>query len=185
MSSRLVRLALPLLVALPLASASAQDAAAAPKNVISIQPLAAMFTVLAAEYERAGGKTWTWGVGVTHWDLEDDDTGSGKVTYQSGDLKFRYYPQGTALQGFAFGGSLGFAQVKEEDPAATPPLDESQNGSTIGVLLEYQWLLGAKKKFAVGLGLGAKAVMIDEDDFTNNNVTARYPTARISVGWAF
>jgi hypothetical protein len=189
MSSRLVRLALPLLVALPLASASGQAAAAAgvsPKNVISIQPLSLMFTVIAAEYERKGGAAWTWGLGVTHWDVDDEDTGGGTLTYQSGDVKFRYYPQGTALQGFSFGGSVGFTQVKEENANTTPPTDDSQSGATAGVLLEYQWLMGAKKKFGIALGLGAKMLMIDEDEFsTTSDVVARYPTARVSVGWAF
>jgi hypothetical protein len=45
------------LIVAPLATATAQGAAAAPmpKNVISIQPLSAMFTVLAAEYELQPG----------------------------------------------------------------------------------------------------------------------------------
>ena len=184
MSSRLVRLALPLLVALPLASASAQDAAAAPKNVISIQPLSAMLTLLAAEYERAGGKSWTWGLGINAISF-DDDNGTGEASWTSGDVKFRYYPQGTALQGFSFGGSVGFTSVKGEDASVTPPVDEEVSGASGGVLLEYQWLLGARKKFAVALGVGAKVLAIDEDEISNDNVTLRYPTARISIGWAF
>jgi hypothetical protein len=45
--------------------------------------------------------------------------------------------------------------------------------------------MGAKRNFALALGVGAKAVQVNEDEITNNDFTARYPTARISVGYAF
>ena len=174
----LVLLAAPSLVA-------AQSAAPVtmPKNVISIQPLSAIFEVLSAEYERKGGAAWTFGLGVTNFSPDDDDPATVDGEYNSGDVKFRYYPQGTALQGFSFGASLGFAKVTGED-TSTPPVEVSESVGTFGVLLEYQWLLGAKKKFAVALGAGAKKLMLDEDQFSSD-VLAAYPTARISVGFAF
>jgi hypothetical protein len=173
------------LVLAPMAAATAQGAAAAPmpKNVISIQPLAAMFTVLAAEYERRGGSSWTWGLGVTNWS-PDDDAGN-ELTYTSGDLKLRYYPSGNALQGFSLGASVGFTSVKNENATSTPPVEEEVSGGTLGVLLEYQWLLGASKKFAVALGAGAKMLQVDEDEISTGEFLARYPTARVSVGFAF
>ena len=137
-----------------------------------------MLTVYAAEYERRTGTTLTLGVGGTHWDLGDDD-----LRYTSGDLKLRYYPQGTALQGFSFGGTVGYTSVSAaslEDGS-----EESAGGPSFGVLLEYQWLMGASRSFALALGLGAKAVMVDEDEFTSDDFIARYPTARVSVGFAF
>ena len=170
------------LIAAPLAAATAQDAAPAaqPKNVISIQPITAMFEILSAEYERKGGSTWTWGLGITNFSLDDDDASTVDPEYNSGDVKFRYYPQGNALQGFSFGGSLGYAKVSEQ----TGTTETSESVGTFGILLEYQWLLGARKKFAVALGAGAKKLMLDEDDFTSDVLSA-YPTARVSVGFAF
>ena len=149
-----------------------------PKNVISIQPLTAMFNILSAEYERKGGSTWTWGLGVTNFS-PDDDNSATDPEYNSGDVKFRYYP-GNALQGFSFGGSVGYAKVSEENGSTTT----SESVGTFGVLLEYQWLLGARKKFAVALGVGAKKLLLDEDDFASDVIVA-YPTGRISVGFAF
>jgi hypothetical protein len=169
-----------LLVVPSLAAAQSAAPVAMPKNVISIQPLNAMFSVLSAEYERKGGGAWTWGVGVTTFSADDDDAATVDPAYNSGDVKFRYYPQGTALQGFSFGGSLGFAKVSEE----TGTTETSESVGTFGILLEYQWLLGAKKKFAVALGVGAKKLMLDEDNFTSDVLSA-YPTARVSVGFAF
>jgi hypothetical protein len=167
-------------LALPLATAASQEMAA-PRNVISIQPFNAMFTVFTAEYERAQGKAWTWGLGATNWSAGDE---GDKVTYTSGDLKLRYYPSGAALMGFSIGGSLGFTSVASECSICTPT-EESASGPNLGVLLEYQWLLGAKKNFAIALGAGAKALMISEDDVSASDFVARYPTARISIGWGW
>ena len=165
--------------------AAAQNAAVpVPKNVISIQPLSAIFSVLSAEYERKGGGAWTWGLGITSFSPDDDDAATVDAEYSSGDVKFRYYPQGNALQGFSFGGSLGFAKVTGQDANAVTPTEVTESVGTFGVLLEYQWLLGAKKKFAVALGAGAKKLMLDEDEF-GSDVLGAYPTARVSVGFAF
>ena len=164
------------LIAAPVASVAAQNAA--PRNVISIQPLSAMLTVYSGEYERGVSKAVSLGVGATFWNA--GDTGD-EVTYTSGDIKLRYYPQGTALQGFSFGVTGGFSNVSE-----TVGTTEASSGApSFGLLLEYQWLMGSKKNFGMTLGAGAKAVMLNEDDFAGNEVTARYPTARVSVGYAW
>ena len=171
-------LAIAVAAVMPLAAVSAQETVVRPSNVLSVQPLTAMLTVYAAEYERRTGSALTLGIGGTYWDIGDDD-----LRYTSGDLKLRYYPQGTALQGFSFGGSVGYTRISAIDPF--DGTDESANGPSFGVLLEYQWLMGASRSFALALGLGAKAVMVDEDEFSSDDFIARYPTARVSVGFAF
>lgn len=164
---------------LPFAAAAAQDAGG-PSNVLSFQPLnAVMLTAYSAEYERKIGEATSVGIGGTHWNVDE----ANDLTYQSGDLKFRFYPQGVALQGFSLGGSVGFSQI-----SASNDLDgteESASGPSFGVLIEYQWLMGKSRNFALALGLGAKAVMVDEDEITSDDFVARYPTARVSVGYAF
>jgi hypothetical protein len=164
------------LMAAPLATVAAQDAA--PRNVISIQPLSAMFTVFSGEFERGLTKAVSWGVGGTYFSI--GDTGD-EASYTSGDFKLRYYPQGAALNGFSLGGTVGYSNVSETVGAS----NSSQGAPAIGLLLEYQWLMGSKKSFSMAMGAGAKAVMLNEDDFTGNEVTARYPTARVSIGYAW
>jgi hypothetical protein len=171
-------------VLLPLAAASAQQVAAptapaAPHNVISIQPLNAVFTAYSAEFEHQTGAAVTLGVGGTYVNAGD---GIDEITYKSGDLKLRYYPNGTALMGFSFGGSAGFSSVSGTDVSGAKT---SVSGPSLGVLLEYQWLLGVQHNFAVALGLGAKAVFVKDNQFTSDNFVTRYPTARVSVGYAF
>lgn len=165
---------------MPFAAASAQQDAA-PPNVISFQPLGAvLLTVYSAEYERQTGAAVTLGVGSTYWNVGE---GAEDVTYKSADLKLRYYPNGTALMGFSFGGSVGFTSVSAT--SSIDGTDELANGPSLGVLIEYQWLMGAKRNFALALGIGAKALMVKEENISSGDFTARYPTTRVSVGYAF
>jgi len=148
-------------------------------TVLSIQPIDAMLTVYAGEAEIALSRSVTLGVGGTYWGPNITD---GDFRYVSGDLKFRYYPEEKPFQGFSFGGSVGLTQIKATDDASQST--GSASGPSIGVMLDYNWLLGAQKAFYVGLGAGAKAVFISDKDISDN-ATVRYPTLRISVGWAF
>ena len=160
----------------PMFAVAAQQPAT-PANVISIQPLSAMMTVYSGEYERRAGQNWTFGIGGTLWNVGDE---GDELTYTSGDVKLRYYP-GIALRGFSLGVSGGYTSVKE----TIGTTEASQGAPSFGALLEYQWLMGARSNVAVTLGAGAKMLFISEDDFSSGDFVARYPTARISVGYGF
>lgn len=164
---------------LPLATAPAQEIRPERRSVLSIQPLNAVFAAYSAEFEHAVGTAVTLGIGATYFNVGD---GIDEVTYKSGDVKLRYYPNGTALMGFAFGVTGGYSGVSAVDFNGNK---ESASAPSLGVLLEYQWLLGLKRNFAVALGLGAKAIFINGDKFSSSDFVARYPTARVSVGYAF
>lgn len=154
---------------------------AKPKNVLSTQPLSIILTVYNAEFERAMGATWTAGVTASYWAPDFDEGDESDFSYASGDIKFRYYPGAKPLEGFSFGGSVGMTRISEEflgeKAAATGP--------SIGTYLDYGWLLGPTNRFYVGLGFGAKAVFVNDNDFASSDPTVRYPTARISVGFGF
>lgn len=160
-------------------SVAAQVIPAVKANVISMQPLTAVLGVFSGEYERAASQSTSIGVGATYW---GSGFGGGDFTYLSGDFKLRYYPQGQALYGFSIGGSLGFTHVAALND--NPQDHGSTTAASLGVLLEYGWVLGVQKSFYIGLGAGAKALFIADKEFSSD-VTLRYPTARISVGWAF
>ena len=161
------------------ALASAQATTGAKSTVLSIQPIDAMLTVYAGEAEIAMSRSVTLGVGGTYWGPDITD---GDFRYLSGDLKFRYYPDAKPFQGFSFGGSVGVTQIKGTDN--TSQSSASASGPSIGVMLDYNWLVGASRSFYVGLGAGAKRVFISDKD-VSDNATVMYPTVRISVGWAF
>lgn len=145
--------------------------------VISIQPISAMLTVYAGEVELAMSRSATIGVGATYWSPNVID---GDFNYLSGDLKLRYYPEGRAFQGFSFGGSVGVTHLSATDNSSSG----SASGPSIGVMLDYNWLLGAEKAFYIGLGLGAKTLFIS-DKAVADQATLHYPTMRLSVGWGF
>lgn len=166
------------MVAMALSAATAAGQTAAPKNVLSIQPLSAIFQVYSREYERAAGKAVTWGLGATLFRIGGS---SNDVNYTSAEFKLRYYPAEIALQGFSVGGAVGLTSVNGTSDTGR---DQTVTGPSVGVLLEYQWLMGTSKNFALTLGLGAKALSI-KDNFSSSDFIARYPTARVSVGYSF
>jgi hypothetical protein len=145
--------------------------------VISIQPISSMLTVYSGEAELAMSRSATIGVGATYW---SPDVIDGDFTYTSGDLKFRYYPEGRAFQGFSFGGSVGYTHLGASDNSNSG----SASGPSVGVMLDYNWLLGAEKSFYVGFGLGGKTLFISDKEVADQ-ATLHYPTMRLSVGWAF
>lgn len=159
----------------------------AKNQVISIQPLTSMFTVYTGELERKLSASWTVGVGGTFWSkgVDAGDAGGADAKYTSGDLKLRYYPGATPFDGFSFGGQVGYTRVSGQasDGASGESAEGSTSGPSVGVALDYNWLLGASRSFYVGMGMGAKALFIDRDAV--DGTTVRYPTARVSIGYAF
>ena len=151
------------------------------RNVLSIQPLSMFFQVYNLELERVFRPHLSGALGFTYWDFDEDDEGT-ELTYLSVDVvKLRYYPSATAPNGFSFGGVAGVTHLSEEDLGVGT--DESVTAPSIGILLEYSRLLGRTRRFYLGGGIGAKMLFIDEDDFVE--ATARYPTARLAIGFAF
>jgi Protein of unknown function (DUF3575) len=165
-----------------LAGAASAQAVTAPKTaVISIQPLSAVFGVYSAEFEKALAPTVTLGVGGSYWS-HDDDVSTTK--YTSGDIKLRYYPEAHPFRGFSFGGQAGYTSLSDETTFAGSGSDKTKaSGPTLGVALDYSWLLGESKSFYVGLGLGAKKIFASAKDI--GDATLAYPTAHVSIGYAF
>lgn len=169
-----------LAVAIGLMGAAATPALAqeaGPTQVISVNPIGLLFEVLSAEYERTFSPSSTLGAAVTLFSPDE-------FTYFSAEGKYRYYPQGRPLQGFSFGGGAGFTLVSSdyEDTCAECE-DESATALSISIGLDYQWLLGANERFAVAAGIGGKRLFFLGDEL--EGAAAGYPTARVSVGYAF
>lgn len=164
------------------AAAGAQAPAAAKTAVISIQPLSAVFGVYSAEFEKALAPTVTLGVGGSYWSHEDDVS---TTKYTSGDVKLRYYPEAHPFRGFSFGGQAGYTSLSDRTDFGSGGGSQTDkaSGPTLGVALDYSWLLGESKSFYVGLGLGAKKIFASNKDI--GDATLAYPTAHVSIGYAF
>lgn len=163
---------------------AASSTVAAPRQSISVNPIGAVFQVYMGEFERSLTPSTSIGLSSSYWDAgAGDEESSAEVAYLSVDAKLRYYPSADGLQGFSLGGSVGYTTLSGSFEDSEGQAQERASAVSAGVMLDYNWLLGARKNFMVGTGLGAKRLFpvdVDTDD-----VTLAYPTARLSVGIAF
>jgi hypothetical protein len=151
------------------AAARAQDAGPGGgpyQQVISANPLGLLAEFFNAEYERKFSPFSTAGLGGSTFGADGDD-------YVNADVFWRYYPQGTPLDGFAFGIKAGITSFDGDIyPGA-------------GFDANYSWLLGARNNFYVGVGIGAKRLFGEPDD-SDIDFLEFIPTIRlVNVGFAF
>jgi hypothetical protein len=156
------------------------------KHVLSTNPILDMFTWWNLEWEYKAAKTSSIGIAVSYVKFEQDDEGEefSEERYMSGTFFYRYYGMGEALQGFFFGGRLGYYNVSAEvrNPGVGEPTEEDGSFYGIGIDIGYSWLLGAPQRLSVSLGIGA--VRLFGGDL--EDVAGTLPTIRlINVGVAF
>ena len=169
--SRLIRLALVAAIVIAPLSARAQAAADA-SQVISISPISLLFGLLGAEYERRLAPSSSFGLSAQSYRNND-------FSYLSAEAKYRYYPQEKALEGFAVGITGGVTRIGERNQSE----NESGAAVSLGFALDYQWLLGPRRKFAVILGTGARRLIPIGTEIDGSSLTL--PTARIAIGRGF
>jgi hypothetical protein len=171
-TTRLFAVSLVVLALLSIAAPSfAQDGTRVPvphNQVLSANPFGLMFEWFNADYERKINESTTWGASASLFSL------GGDAEYVNAQLAYRYYPQGAALSGFYLGGRGGVHNVD---------VDEA-SGRFFGLGFEvgYNWLLGAKKNFSVGVGAGATRLFGGDLDGASLTI----PTVRLlNLGIAF
>jgi hypothetical protein len=159
------------------AATAAAPADAPHTQVISISPLSLVFGLIGAEYERKLSPTMAFGASGSYFRGDF-------FTYSSIEGKYRYYPQAKALEGFAISATGGLTRIGSRDSdLAFDSSGESANAFSIGTAVDYQWLTGAKKNFAITLGVGARRLILIGDGVDGASLTL--PTVRISIGRAF
>jgi hypothetical protein len=150
-------------------------------QTIAINAVGLPFGLFSGDIERAVSPAITLSLGGTSVNWGDSEYDRWV------DLKGLYYPGEEALKGFAVGVTLGYHSAQDTGPLFDFEGTEGKrqdSGATLGVVLDYNWLLGKKNRFLVGLGLGAKRVLknVDED---NSPLTQVLPSGRFSIGLAF
>jgi hypothetical protein len=153
------------------------------RTYVAIDPLGIPFDIFSAELENAVAPGITLGGAGSYTDLDHD-------RYTSADLKFRYYPGEVVLRGFAIGASVGYLHYRRSEPldVGTPagePTNPTLDAPTIGVLVDYNWLLGTRRRFFLGTGLGAKRILAGEAERQAVDLDRAYLTARFVLGIAF
>ena len=145
------------------------------RTYISINPLGIPFDLFSAEVESGIAQGMTLGAAASHIALGDQ-------RYTSADFKFRYYPGEVVLRGFSIGTSLGvlrYSDIRDLN------VRETLEAPTFGVLVDYNWLLGAQRRFVVGTGIGAKRILSSREERDRVGLDHAQVTGRFTVGIAF
>lgn len=160
------------------------------RAIFGLNPLGIPFEIGAVEVEGVILPGVSLGGGLSYVSFSDDEgEGEGDPRWTSGDVKIRYYPGEVALKGFSVGLGLGFTRYSERRNTAVPPnvvLErESLTAPTVSVYADYNFLLGARERFVVGTGVGAKRLLASEDDRDRVSAPRAYPFVRFILGIAF
>lgn len=157
-----------------MAAGMAQDSVR--RDLILIDPILVPFNIYNGEYEHVLSRSATVGLSGTYY----GDNGFG---YYTAEVKGRYYAQEHAPDGFSLAGTVGVTRVSGGffDFSSSGYRRSASTYPTIGVELDYNWLLGPTRRFAIGTGLGAKRLLGSH----NNGSATGLPTARVAVGVAF
>jgi hypothetical protein len=144
-----------------------------PRVAVATNPLMIPFGIFTLDLEAATRSPGvTVGAGGT-WMTEDEDKAWG-------DLRVMYFPGEVALRGFAVGLTGGFVAEQRDEPSG---IRRTESAPTLGVRMDYDWLVGARKRMLVGIGLGAKRVLRDVN--ASSALDQAYMDGRFIIGLTF
>lgn len=124
---------------------------------------------VSGEYERALGRTG-FALGVGGLSSLGDGAGSALErgeSYRTLEAKLKYYPREDGLRGFAVGVTAGLAHARTTNSAFTSydangqityfdATYDARTAPTVGATLDYNFFVGRRRRFLIGLGVGAK-----------------------------
>ncbi|HEX6058321.1 MAG TPA: DUF3575 domain-containing protein, partial [Gemmatimonadaceae bacterium] len=139
-------------LAAPAGSLAAQEVPAR-DNLLSTNPITLVFGWFTGEYERRIGAGTSIAIGGSYFELEDDN--DGDESYATADVKLRYYPNERVFEGFSLGASVGYASVEEVADIFTAET-RRVSGPTVGLGVDYGWLIGKRDNVHIDLGVGAR-----------------------------
>jgi hypothetical protein len=149
------------------------------RGIIAANPLGIPLDMVSVELEGAVAPGVTAGFAANY-------VAPGDPSFVSADAKLRYYPGEVALKGFSVGLGLGVVKYSDIMYVNTPNGQrESLTAPALSVLTDYNWMIGAKQRFVVGAGLGAKRLLASSADRDRVDAPKAYPFARFVIGLAF
>jgi hypothetical protein len=179
---RLSVLALALVLASPLAAQ--ENEIPRYHTIISINPLGIPFEIASVEVESVMLPGVTFGGALNYVSAGDDPR------FFTGDVKARYYPGEVAMDGFSVGLGVGFVRYSNKVWVQGPgdvglETREKLTAPSVSVLVDYNFLLGAQRRFVIGTGIGAKRILAGREDRARVDIPRAYPFARFVIGLAF
>jgi hypothetical protein len=169
--------------AAPMLAQSAPQPALIPianRSYVGINPLGVPFDIFSVEAETGVAQGITLGGVGSYTDVNHD-------RWESADFKFRYYPGDVVLRGFSLGATVGYLNYSARQCCTTGGTEyrASVSTPTVGVIADYNWMLGMDHRFVVGTGVGAKRVLAGENDRNRVGLDRAYLTGRFTIGLAF
>lgn len=146
------------------------------RTYVGLNPTIIPFDFGAVELESGIAQGMTIGGVASYSDFDGDH-------WTTGDVKFRYYPGEVVLRGFSIGLTAGYLRLSKN--SGELGTRETLRAPTLGVITDYNWLLGGTRRFVVGTGLGAKRILAGESRRDAVDIGKAYVTARFIVGLAF
>ena len=145
-------------------------------RVFAINPLGIPFEVVSVEFEAALHDAFTLAGNFSYFSPDE-------YTRSSFEVKGRLYPNEQAPRAFSVGFGLGLVNTRENVFRNEVDVKQDKTSPSIGVYVDYNWLLGRSNRFFVGTGLGAKRILGEDEDF--DDAPFVYGTARFLIGVAF
>ncbi len=144
------------------------------RTVIGFNPLGLPADIGTIEIENAIAPGITVGGVGSAIDVDHD-------RFTTLEFKLRYYPGDVVLRGWSVGATGGVSRfsnlVDGTRQALTAP--------TLGIVVDYNWVLGRSQHFVLGTGVGAKRVLASNSDRTRADVDRAVGTVRFIAGVAF
>ena len=160
------------------------------RGFVGLNPLGIPFDIFSIEAEGWLLPGFTVGASGSYNSVRGDIGAGGRdPRFGSGDVKVRYYPAEVPFRGLAVGLGLGATRYSSLVDVATPagPLvrRESVAAPTISIFGDYNYLIGARQRFVVGTGVGAKRLLASEEDRDRANAPRAWVFVRFLLGLAF
>lgn len=143
------------------------------------------FGVASAEFEQMTSDDVSVGVSAGDWRALGI---LAEQRYSWAEAKLRYYPNAAGPRGFAIGVAAGAARVEalEQGDCFLFCLGTGRfaTGPTLGIVMDYSWLVGRRRRFYIGAGAGGKRVF-GLKDTAEDDYPQILPGSRLQFGLAF
>lgn len=166
-------------------SAAAQERAPSPNQIpipsltyIGFNPIGLPFNVGTVEAETGVADGLTLGGVGSYIDVDN-------WRFTTFEAKGRYYPGGVVLRGAAVGATLGWSHIAHRRSINGVEERPALSAATLGILFDYDWILGRDQRLLVGTGVGIKRLLASESSRKDVGVWPAIPTGRLVLGFAF
>ena len=101
------------------------------------------------------------------------------------EAKGRYYPGGVVLRGPSVGAAVGWSHIAHRMNTDSGSVRPTLSAPTLGILFDYNWILGRDQRLLVGTGVAIKRLLASKASRNEVGVWPAIPTGRLILGFAF